>query len=462
MSYDEASGVLTADGHVVVDRMGLHITAAGLRLDTRARKGVLRGPLHVQGGMFDVDAAGASFDLAANAAQLMAFTGHYGTQARFAGQELDLGDRLFKLQNAWITNCQAPQPDLVLAARNFRYFPQGERMNLAGEGVALRMWDHDMLTLPYFNTSFNQKNDWGNRLDSAASLFPDFGFDAYRGFLTGTRLDFSLGENSRGSVPINFSTGRGWDTGIEHALDLGPGEVHNAFNVETPWATGRGGVSVLNGYAWTPRVGGRLELDADYRDNLNGQPVHRLPDLLYDAPTIDLTRFLAVHNEFEAGYLWEQSSGQQATRLRWAATCDTPIWSPLPFYHTWFSATPFVHHYIFQPFGGFTSGWNHGQDWGHGISTSQTVEFNRVYGETPFIFDRQYDAERLRLGFNADWLPAFNTNVTASWSRINQSGPFSVEDVAVSNTYRWNCFGATLILHPLVYGVEFHLAAGLF
>lgn len=461
MDYDDVHQVFNARGHVVVDRPDLHVEAAAMHVDLRTRHGALEGPIHVTGGGFDLMAASATFDLAANQASLLKFTGHWGSRAQFAGEQLDLGPRIFKLQSAWITSCMAPRPDLQLAARNFRYFPQGERMDLAGDGVALRVWDHDLITLPHFNATLKAHPEHTSNFD-ALGLFPAFGFDIYRGFLTGTRLDFSLGENSRGSVPIEFSTGRGLSGGIEHALDLGPGEVHNGIYLENPWADGRGGLRATNAYVWTTRNGGHLELDTDYRADLNGLAVHRLPDISYTFPSMRLAHFLHVQMEARAGYLWEESSGQQATRLRWAATCDTPIWTPLPGVHSWISASPFFNHYIFQPFGGFTSGWNNNQDWGHGLSTSQTVEFNRVYGQTPFIHDRQYDAERLRLGLNEDWFPALTTSAAASWSRINQMGDFSIEDVSISNTYRWYCFGFSLVLHPIVWGVDVHLAAGMF
>jgi hypothetical protein len=461
-SYDELAKTIEAHGHVVVTRQGVRFEAGALSLDLKTRKGILRGPVHVIGGPFDVLAESATFDLALEEADLKGFTGHWGTRAKFAGEHLTLGLGVFAVDRGWVTNCLAPEPDLRIAAKNFRFYPRGERMNLAGEGVALRVWEHDLLTLPYFNTTIDASHrDSGPELDFS-TLFPAMGFDVYRGFLTGTRFDFSLGNGSRGSIPINFSSGRGWSAGIEHALQLGPGEISNAVNVETPWATGRGGLKLQNQYSWAPRFGGRLEVNADYRADMNGQPVHRIPDVVYNFAPLDAGRLLAIHNEVRAGYLWEESSGQQATRLRWAATCDTPVWTPLPGWRTWISTTPFVNHYIFQSFSGVASGWNHGQDWGYGLTTSQVAEFARVFGATPFIHDRQYDAERLRLGLNENWNPAFTTGVAASWSRVNQMGDFSIEDIAMTNTYRWNCFGLAFTLHPLIYGVEVHVVSGFY
>jgi hypothetical protein len=458
-TYLEDGQVVDAVGHVRVEHLGVLLQCEALHLDLRTRKGTMTGPVLVKGGPFEVEAAGASFDLDAKLADLSDFRGHWADRAQFAGDRLLVGTKVFQLERGWVTNCLAPQPDLQLVARTFRYFPEALDQNLAGEGVALRVFGHDLLTLPYFNATVgkDQRTDF-----DAGALFPAFGFDAYRGFLTSTRFDFSLGENSRGSVPVEFTTGRGWTAGIEHSLGLGPGELHNGVEVQTPWATGRGGVSVLNAYTWPLRDGSQLELDGDYRAFLNGQPVHRLPDLGWQPPTLNAFGLVAIRPELRAGYLWEESSGQQATRFRLASSLDTPVWAPLPGWTTSLNLSPWLHHYVFTPFAGFTSAWNLRQDWGHGLATNQAAELARVYGQTPFIFDRQYDAERLRLGLTMDWSPALFTGVSGSWSRINQAGPFSVEDIAVTNTYRWNCFGFSLVLHPLVWGVETHLAAGLF
>ncbi|MDB5100780.1 MAG: hypothetical protein JWM80_5201 [Cyanobacteria bacterium RYN_339] len=458
-TYAEDGQVVEASGHVRVEHLGVLLQCEALHLDLRTRRGTLTGPVLVKGGPFEVEAVGASFDLDAKVADLTGFKGHWADRAQFAGDRLVIGTHVFQLDGGWVTSCMAPTPDLQLVARTFRFFPEAPSMNLAGEGVALRVLGHDLLTLPYFNATVGKEK--GQEID-AGSLFPAFGFDAYRGFLTSTRFDFSVGENSRGSVPIEFTSSRGWTAGIEHALSVGPGEIRNAVQVQTPWATGRGGVSVLNAYNWSLRDGSQLEVNGDYRALLNGQPVHRIPDLAWLPATLNVGGVVAIHPELRAGYLWEESSGQQATRLRVASSLDTPVWSPLPGWQTSLNASPWVHHYILSPYAGFTSAWNVRQDWGRGFQSNQALEFSRVYGETPFLFDRQYDAERLRLGVTMDWSSAVFTGVSGSWSRMNQSGPFSVEDVAVTTTYRWNCFGLSLVLHPIVWGVETHLAAGMF
>jgi hypothetical protein len=457
-TYLEDGQVVDAEGHVLIEHLGVRLQAEAMHLDLRTRTGTLKGPILVQGGPFEVQAEGATFDLTSRLAELTGFKGHWADRAQFAGDRLVIGPHVFQLEHGWVTNCMAQQPDLQLVARTFRYYPDAVTQNLAGEGVGLRVFGHDLFALPYFNTTVGKDQD--HDLD-AGNLFSAIGFDAYRGFLTSTRFDFSLGENSHGSVPVEFTSARGWTAGIDHVLDLGPGSVHNAVQFQTPWVDGRGGVTVLNGYTWPLADGSALELDGDYRAMLNGQPVHRMPDVAWLPPTLGLSGF-SLHQEVRGGYLWEEGTGQQATRLRWASSLDSPVWSPLPGWQTWVNASPWVHHYVFTPFAGFTSAWNHHQDWGHGFQTTQAVEFARVYGATPFVFDRQYDAERLRLGATVDWSPAFFTAVGGSWSRINQTGAFSVEDVTVANTYRWNCFGFTLVVHPLVWGVETHLAAGMF
>lgn len=447
---DDTTGVLTATGHVMITNGAMTITGERLRLERVSGRGELAGPLKLQGPGFEVSAARATFDLKARTADLYAFTGRWGTRAQFAGERLRLGDDLIELEHATATPCMHPEPDLMLVANRFRYYPKATVLNFQASGVGLRAAGRDLVTWPELGSHVDEHH----RAGFDAWMFPSFGFDAYQGFLTTTRFDFTFGEGSRGAIPIVFSSGRGISAGIEHALGLGPGDVSNAVRYETPWATGQGGLRVQNAYQWRGRDGSRYELAADYRANLNEQAVHRLPEASWILPYYSLGGLLSYQSEFRAGYLWEEYSNVQATRLRWAAPYTTAIWRPMPAWQTWVNGQGFANHYGFGHFVGGQLAWNHRQTLTKDLALLQTLETVRVNGQTPYIHDRLIGADRVRFGLDVTWFPALSTSVTTAWSRLEHQGPLIIEDLSLTNTYRWNCFAFSLSLRPLVWGVD--------
>lgn len=452
VAHDEAAHRMTARGNVRARFRDVTVQADSLSFDTLSRQGEIAGHVRVHGDLYDLSAERGTFDLRANHAELEGFRGRWLGRAQVAGKRLVIGPQLLTLEEGTITPCLHPEPDLRLAARTLRYYPNAERLNLGAEGVALKVWDYSLFEFPFYTATVGEeKETWDG------GLFPLFGFDAYYGFLTSTRLDFSFGENSRGSLPLRFSTGRGWSAGLEHVLAVGPGELENVAMYETPWAVSRGGLRLNNAYRMAFRDGSRLELAADYRSEVNGQPVSRLPEVSYFPPSLAIPGVLYIHNELRAGYLWEESSEARAPRLRWSAPITTPIWSLLPQWQTWLSGGAFYHHYLDDAFGGGSLAWNHRQVPIEGLAFSQTLELARMAGRTPFIHDRQYDAERVRAGVDKDWGPRFTTSAQASWSRVNQQGTFGIEDLTLTGTYRWNCFGFALSFRPLIYGVDFRV-----
>ena len=449
LTMDEATGVLTARGHVVLERPGMRLEAEALRYDRKAGKGEVAGPLRLSGAQFEVEAERATFDLTARSAELFAFRGRWGRRGQFQGLRLKLSEDLVELESAAGTTCMHADPDLSLAAKRFRYYPRAERLNFTASGVALHAFGRELLTLPELNTTLDEKERPG--FDSW--LFPAFAFDAYQGFLTSTRLDFTFGEASRGSIPIVFSTGRGISAGIEHALGVGPGEVVNSAKYETPWATGQGGFRLGNGYTFRGRDGSRYEIAADYRANINEQPVHRLPEASWILPSHRLGP-LSYQSELRGGYLWEESTNVQATRVRWHAPFQTTIWQPFGGWHTWVSGAAFANHYGFTHFVGSQVAWNHRETLPWGLALTQVLETVRVDGQTPYVHDRLIGADRLRLMVDKDWGPRLSTGVNTSWSRLLNQGPLLIEEIGLATTYRWNCFSLQVTLRPLVWGVD--------
>ena len=449
LEMEEATGVLTARGHVVLMRGGLRLEAEALRYDRKSGRGEITGPLRLQGETLEVTAERATFDLTARSAQLYDFKGHWGRRGQFVGTRLSLSEDLIELDAAAGTTCMHPDPDLTLVARRFRFYPRAERLNFTASGVALHAFGRDLISLPELNTTLDEREQPG--FDSW--LFPAFAFDAYQGFLTATRFDFTLGEGSRGTVPIIFSTGRGLSAGIEHALGVGPGEVVNSAKYETPWATGQGGVRVGNGYTWRGRDGSRYEIAADYRANINEQAVHRLPEASWMMPSHRLGP-LSYQSELRGGYLWEESTNVQATRLRWNAPFQTTIWQPLAGYNTWLSGAGFANHYGYTHFWGGLVAWNHRETLPWGLALTQVIETVRVDGQTPYVHDRLIGADRLRLMVDKDWGPRLSTGVNTSWSRLLNAGPLLIEEIGLSTTYRWNCFSLQVTVRPLIWGVD--------
>ncbi|MFP5504293.1 MAG: hypothetical protein ACLGIN_17545, partial [Candidatus Sericytochromatia bacterium] len=408
------------------------------------------GHVTARGKDFEGRADRARFDLEAESGEVFGFRGRWFGKAQVAGERLLVAPGRVEVENGWVTPCQHDEPDIKLTARRIRYHPDAERLNLVLDGMSLEVWGRDVLALPYYTATVGEDTE-----DWHGDVFPGFGFDAYRGFLTTTRLDFSLGENSRGSIPVAFSTGRGWAAGVQHYLALGPGELKNEVFYETPWAANRGGVRSYNSYRAVARGGGIVEAAADYRADVNGMPVTRAPDLSWLPPSQHLFGLVSVRHELRAGYLLEEMSGAQSMRLRWAAPMNTPIWTPVPGWQTWVSGVPFVHAYGADAFyGGGSLAWTHRQEAPGGLVLTETAELGRILGETPFFHDRAYDVERLRLQADKDWTPRIATSVMTSWSRLNQQGPFAIEDLALTGTYRWNCFQTSLVFRPLILGTE--------
>jgi hypothetical protein len=449
VSHDERAHTMRAAGHLVITYGAATATADELVFDTEARRGALRGHVTLTGPTFDLTAEAAQFDLLARHAELDHFKGRWANRAQLAGEQLVIEENVITLKEGYITPCMAPEPDLSLGARTLRYYPNASLLNLAAEGVSLRVWDQTVLVVPSFSSTVGkEKEPW------RSDFLPAFGFDAYRGFLTSTRLDFSLGENSRGTIPITFSTGRGWAVGMEHFLAVGPGELQNTVMVETPWAVSRGGVRVLNAYRFSTRDGSRWDIAADYRADLNGLPVSRLPDVSWTPPSLWWRGVGTLTNEVRAGYLWEESTDVKSPRLRWSAPFTSVIWGPLPSYQTWVNGNAFLSRYADSQFYGGSLAWMHREPILEDLAFNQALEVQRVSGETPFVHDRMYDTDRIRLGLDKGWGPRLSTSLSASWVRLKQQGDLSIEDVAVTAIYRWNCFSVTLALHPLIYGVD--------
>lgn len=448
LEMDEAAGVLTAKGHVVLEREGLRLEAEALRYERKTGKGAVAGPLRLTGEAFEVTAERATFDLAARVAELHAFRGRWGRRGQFAGTRLRLGEDLVELETAVGTTCMHAEPDLQLAARRFRYYPKAERLNFTATGVALHAFGRELVAMPELNTTLDEREQPG--FDSW--IFPAFAFDAYQGFVTATRFDFTLGEASRGSIPVVFSTGRGISAGIEHALGVGPGEVLNSAKYETPWATGQGGLRVGNGYQWRGRDGSRYELAADYRANINEQAVHRLPEAGWTPPFQRLGP-LSYQPELRAGYLWEESTNVQTARVRLNAPFQSTIYEPLPGYNTWLSGAGFANHYGFGHFAGALVAWNHREALPWGLALTQVLETVRVDGATPYVHDRLIPADRVRLMVDKDW-GRVSTGINTSWSRLLNQGPLIIEELGLATTYRWNCFSLQVTVRPLIWGVD--------
>ncbi len=449
LEFEEGTGVLTASGHVVLERQGMRLEAEMLRYERKTGRGDVAGPLRLSGEAFEVEAERATFDLTARVADLYAFRGRWGRRAQFTGMRLRLGENVVELETATGTTCMHADPDLALAARSFRYYPNAQTLNFTATGVALHAFGRELLAMPELNTTLGDRQEPG--FDNW--IFPAFAFDAYQGFLTATRFDFTFGEGSRGAIPIVFSTGRGLSAGIEHALGVGPGEVVNSAKYETPWATGQGGLRIGNGYQWRGRDGSRYEIAADYRANINEQAVHRLPEASWTLPSHRLGP-LSYQSEVRGGYLWEEATNVQATRLRWIAPFQTTIWQPVERYSTWLSGSAFANHYGYTHFWGSQVAWNHRETLPWGLALTQVVETVRVDGQTPYVHDRLIGADRLRLGVDKDWGPRLSTGVATSWSRLFNQGPLIIEELGLATTYRWNCFSLQVTVRPLIWGID--------
>jgi hypothetical protein len=245
---------------------------------------------------------------------------------------------------------------------------------------------------------------------------------------------------------------------MDHFLAVGPGELQNSVLVETPWAVSRGGLRALNAYRWSTRDGSRWELGADYRADMNGIPVSRLPELVWTPSSLRWPGVATLTNEVRAGYLWEESTDVKSPRFRWAAPLTSVIWEPVPFYQTWLNGMAWVSRYQDSAFYGGNVAWQHREPVAEDLAFSQAIELQRVFGETPFTHDRQYDTDRLRFGVDKVWSSRLSTSLSGSWVRLKQEGSLSLEDVAFTGVYRWNCFSVTLALHPPVYGVDLRFA----
>lgn len=451
--HDDLAHTVTARGNLIITYGDVRATADTLVFDTEKRQGALSGNVAIVGPTYSMTAEAARFDLLGRTAELQRFSGRWANRAQLSGDSLTVTDTVITLHQGFITPCLSPEPDLRLGAKAIRYFPRAEFLNLAADEVTLQVFDKTVLALPTFSSTVGREKEvW------RSDFLPAFGFDAYRGFLSSTRLDFSLGENSRGTIPVTFSTGRGWSAAVEHFLAVGPGELQNTAQVETPWAVSRGGLRMLNGYRFSTRDGSRWDFAADYRADMNGVAVSRLPEAAWIPPALYWRGVLTVNNELRAGYLWEEQTEVKSYRLRWAAPFTTVIWEPVPRWQTWVSGAAFFNRYADSQFGGGVVTWSHRQPLLPDLAFSQALEVQRLGGETPFAHDRQYDTDRIRLGFDKSWGSRLTTGVSASWSRLRQEGNLAIEDVTIGTTYRWNCFSTTLVLRPLVYGVDLNFA----
>jgi hypothetical protein len=450
--HDELAHTIRASGNLIVTYGEAIVTADELVFDTVSRRGSLKGPIAVKAPTFSLEAETARFDLVARRAELERFSGRWANRAQVGGAQLTITEDVITMRDGFVTPCQAPEPDLKLGASRLQFYPRAELLNLAAEGVTLQVWDRTVLAVPAFSSTIGQdKEAW------RSDFLPRFGFDAYHGFLTSTRLDFSLGENSRGTIPVTFSTGRGWTAAVEHFLAVGPGELQNTAQFETPWAVSRGGFRFLNAYRFSTKDGSRWDLALDHRADMNGIPVSRLPDVAWVPPSLQWPGVVTVSSELRAGYLIEEPTEMKTYRLRWAAPFSTVIWQPLPFWQTWVSGMAFANRYQDSQYGGGVVGWQHRQPILPDFALTEGLELQRVYGETPFAHDRIYDTERLRLGIEKDWGARFSTRAGVAFSRVHQATEFSLEDMTLGATYRWNCFSFNLNLRPVVYGVDFNM-----
>ncbi|HEY9721890.1 MAG TPA: hypothetical protein V6D47_07735 [Oscillatoriaceae cyanobacterium] len=451
VSEDAVTHVLRATGHVHASYHDIVVTADALSFDLGTRRGELSGHVQATSPNFALTADDARFDLRANRATLTHFSGHWRQRVQFHGESVDLGPKVFVLQDAFMTPCMNPEPDLGMVAKSIRFYPSENQMNFSAQSVAVQVWGHDVVFLPFFNTTIGpRKNPWNT------DFVPAFGFDAFQGFLTSTRLDFSFGNGSRGTIPISFSTGRGVSAAFQHVLALGPGNLSNSVGWDTPWAANRGGLRAMNAYRFGGPLGGRWEMLANYREDMNGQPVSRLPELGWVAPVLNPLGLLTLSPELRLGNLYEETSGVQSLRFRAAVPLNSAVWTPRPWFQSWISANPFFHVYSDRQYGVIQADWLSREPLLPDLILSETGELIRTYGDTPFIYDRQLDAERVRLQLDKGFGARLSTTVMASWSRINQQGPFSIEDLMLAATYNWNCFGITLELHPLILGVDTH------
>jgi hypothetical protein len=451
---DERTGRLEADGRVVIGRGDLRVEARKLVYDRRRGTGHLEGPIRALGLLFELEAQAADFHTGEGWADLLDFRGRWASRGRVWGKRLRLSEALIELEEASAAACTHESPDLLLLARRFAFDPRSRQANLLMQGLSLKASSATLLALP----------EWRARLDDRHHagfdgwVLPSLGFDAYQGWMSGTRLPFNLGADSLGSLEVLATTGRGLASGLQHALRLGPGELGNSVRYEAPWATGQGGLRALNRYTWRGLSGGSVELAGDYRANMNETAVHRLPELTAISPAWVLPGLGSVRPELRAGYLWEEVSGIRTWRGRLAAGLWTDTWEPLTGWRTWAVASPWGAHYAEHGhFAGLQAAWHARQQLGGDMTVTQMLETVRTTGATPMIHDRLIAADRLRLGLENRWHPRVSTRLEATWSRLLHQGPWLPEDAVLVGTYRWNCFALDVTLRPLVGGVDTRL-----
>ncbi|MEB3330242.1 MAG: hypothetical protein VKQ33_13520 [Candidatus Sericytochromatia bacterium] len=451
LALDEQANRLEASGHVVIGYGRLRVEASRLLYDRRRGSGRLEGPIRARGLLFELGARAAEFHTGEGWADLLDFTGRWADRGRFWGRRLRLSEALIELEDARAAACPHQDPDLVLLARRFAFDPRSRQANLLMQGLSLKASAATLLTLPEWRAHLDDRHHAG--LDGW--VLPSLGFDAYQGWMSGTRLPFNLGAGSLGSLEVLATTGRGLASGLQHALRLGPGELGNTVRYEAPWATGQGGLRALNHYTWRGLTGGTVEVAGDYRANLNEAAVHRLPELTAISPAWVLTGVGSLRPELRAGYLWEELSGVRAWRGRLAAALSSDPWKPLTGCRTWAVASPWGALYAGHGhFAGLQAALHARQQLGNDTSLTGMLETVRTTGATPMLHDRLVAADRLRLGAEHRWHPRISTRAEAAWSRLMHEGPWLPEDALLVGTYRWNCFALDVTLRPLIGGVD--------
>ena len=450
-AYDRR-GMLHAEGHVAFAGAGVTATADALEFDTASRRGMLEGNVVLSGQGFELTAARASLDLAADDAVIDDFKGQWNHRVYMAGAKLDLGRDRVVMTDGYLTMCRDPHPDLTLWAHRVRYYPGASILNLTASNIQVRAWDKTILAWPVVNSTVNEKKP---AVHTALSFLPKFGFDAYQGLLTTSQVDFSLGDRSRGSIPISYSTERGFTGALEHVLGVGPGELQDDASFGTPWVAGQGGYRFTNAYRWGYADGSKWEVNMDYRADVNDQAVTRLPEIVWTPAVWNWPDVVSVNAQATGGYLWEETTGIQTTRFGATAAIATPPHPLGPWDSHWFTLNSFATLFGTGPYAGFVADWNHRQTWSPDLDTNETLEFSRNAGSTPFVFDRQYDAERTRFTIDKNWGAPVLTSLVVSFSRVNEQGSFGLEDLALETTLSWHCFGVTFGVHPLVLGTDF-------
>jgi len=202
--YYKEAGKVIAHGNVVIKHEGKILKCDEVEYDVNAGKAYIDGNVKVidgdsvltgKSGIYYVDAKKAEIkDIRMEAAPF------YG-EAREGAR---VSDSQYKLKDGYITTCELDHPHYSFTSNNITVYPEEK---IVARNVFVRVKGVPLFYLPYLSQSLK---------DKTFGVEFSFGKDKKLGPYALTKWRYSLNEENRGKLHLDWYTHRGYGKGVSH------------------------------------------------------------------------------------------------------------------------------------------------------------------------------------------------------------------------------------------------------